>query len=304
VIVVSDPITTLLCCDSQFWLCIGEVNSIRVNGEPVEDVSFDMLEEDIVMVSYQMLGLKPATFDNDLEGKHDWRTCKIDEHTFTSSFLVALTASLFHRLTVPQLRHVLKILPAKDFPYCEVTGNACFVCETPEDLGDISMTTFECMRCSPSVTLDLSQGQWVLEHIGAHILYDSAVLRSMPLCGLCLRPSPMCEFFLTKGKGAQGNLQIDQKKSQGCQINTTYSYGVASESTKSLPCSNVPISCPKCKKKDPAVWQYFLKNHFEEKHLKFVGEFKDLWDLSNFEMLEMEKIWSKRSKVTVKRTKK
>jgi len=79
--------------------------------------------------------------------------------------------------------------------------------------GDIgSMTTSDCPHCSPTVTLDLSQGRRVLEHIGSHILYDPAVIRSIePLCGMCLSPSQPCQFYLAKGKGANGNLGVNQK---------------------------------------------------------------------------------------------
>ena len=80
-----------------------------------------MLDEDTIAISYQMLGLCPATSDDDLTQKHDWRTYTIKERSFTlpgcliqvvnptistmhtkfpfyllqSSVLVALTASIF-----------------------------------------------------------------------------------------------------------------------------------------------------------------------------------------------------------------
>ena len=168
------------------------------------------------------------------------------------------------------------------------------------------MTTSDCPRCSPTVVLDLSQGQRVLEHIGSHILYDPAVIRSTgPLCGLCLRPSQMCQFYLAKGKGANGNLRINQKASKGCLIKMNYSYGIAAESTASSPCSNVPIHCPICSKTDPAIWKYFMKVHFQEKHKTLdLTKYKHLWELSHFERSEMKKIWVKRGKVTTRHIKK
>ena len=168
------------------------------------------------------------------------------------------------------------------------------------------MTTSDCPQCSPTVTLNLSQGQHVLEHIGSHILYDPTVIRSIePLCGLCLRPTQLCQFYLAKGKGANGNLRINQKQSKGCLIKITYSYGTAAESTASLLCSNMPIHCPLCPKTDPAIWKYFMKVHFEEKHKNStLTRYKHLWTLSNFERSEMKKIWANRGKVTTKHTKK
>jgi hypothetical protein len=148
-VMVSDPIATLLYSESQFWLCIGELNGLRIDGEAVDDVSVDLLEEEMVTVSYQMLGLKPATLDDDPAGVHDWRTQTIAENSFDipgyliepidptitskegvvrpyfllqSSFLVALTASLFQKLTISQLKRVPTLLPTKDFPYREISG--------------------------------------------------------------------------------------------------------------------------------------------------------------------------------------
>ena len=168
------------------------------------------------------------------------------------------------------------------------------------------MTTSDCSLCSPTVTLDLLQGQCVLKHIGSHILYDPAVIRSIePLCGLCLRPSQLCQFYLTKGKGTNGNLRINQKTSKGCLVKLNYSYSIAAESTASSPCSNVPIHCPICPKTDPAIWKYFMKVHFEEKHKTWdLTKYEHLWKLSNFEISDMKKIWAKQRKVTIKRTKK
>lgn len=167
------------------------------------------------------------------------------------------------------------------------------------------MTTSDCPQCSPAVTLDLTQGQRVLEHIGAHILHDPSVIHSTePLCGLCLRSSSLCQYFITKGKGANGKQRIDQRTSKGCLMSTKFSYSVAAESTASSPCSNIPIPCPVCPRSDPAVWKYFLKVHFEEKHKNPpLGPYIHLWALSNFEKGEMKSIWNKRSKIMVKRTK-
>jgi hypothetical protein len=135
-------------------------------------------------------------------------------------------------------------------------GYACFVCETDKDLSDIgTQKTLECLRCSPTVILDLSHSQRVLEHLGAHILYDPGVIHTKDtLCGLCLHPTPLCQFFLTKGKGANGNIHINSETSRGCLINMNYSYCIAAESSASSPCSNMLIPCPVCPKSEPVVW--------------------------------------------------
>ena len=95
----------------------------------------------------------------------------------------------------------------------------------------------------------------------------AAVIQSIePLCGLCLCPSQLCQFYLAKGKGTNGNLRINQKMSKGCLMMMKYSYGIAAESTTSSPCSNMPIHCPICPNADPAIWKYFMRIHFEERH--------------------------------------
>ena len=147
-LILYDPIVTLIRVESQFWLCLGEVNAMRIDGQPVSYINFDMLGEDTVTVSYQMLGLRPATLDDDPEGIHDWRTCSMGEHSFTvpgrlilsinpamsknhvqipfyllqSSVLVALTASLFQTLTVSNLKEVPTFAPTNEYPYREGSG--------------------------------------------------------------------------------------------------------------------------------------------------------------------------------------
>ena len=147
-IVMSDPISTLIRVEDKFWLCLGEVNGLQVDGRPVDEVSFEMLPEETVTVSYQMLGLRPATLADDPDGQHDWRTYMISERSFTvpgrliqsvnpttskthlsipfyllqSTVLVALTASLFQSLTVSNFKTVPKLAPTTEYPYRQGSG--------------------------------------------------------------------------------------------------------------------------------------------------------------------------------------
>ena len=165
--------------------------------------------------------------------------------------------------------------------------------------------TSDCPRCSPTVPLDLLQGQYMLEHISSHILHDQSLDRTMPLCGLCLHPSPLCQFFLKKGRGMHASLTVNQAVSKGCLIKLKYSYGVASKSTASSPCSNVPIHCPLCPKSDTVTWRYFFKVHFQQKHLNVpFAQYEKIWKLTTFELTEMKWIWANCMKVTIKCTKK
>jgi hypothetical protein len=147
-LIISDPITTLICSDDKFWLCVGEVNGLKIDGQSADYISHDMLPEDTVTVSYQMLGLRPATLDDDTEGKHDWRTYAMEEqsfmvpgrliqpvnpslsaiHTqipfylFQSPVLIALAASIFQGLMLSHLKSVPKMAPTIVYPYREASG--------------------------------------------------------------------------------------------------------------------------------------------------------------------------------------
>jgi hypothetical protein len=131
VLFALDTISSLVYVETQFWLSIGEVTGIKVNGQSAAYVNLDMLGDDTVTVSYQLLGLRSATNDDDPDHKHDWRMHPIKEHSFTvpgrliqpvnptvskttglpfylleSAVLVALTASLFQSLAVSDLKRV------------------------------------------------------------------------------------------------------------------------------------------------------------------------------------------------------
>jgi len=148
VLVPSDPIATLICSDDRVWLCIGEVNGLKVDGQAVDHLPLEFLPEGMVVVSYQLLGLRPATLADDPLMKHDWRTYAMEEHTFTvpgrliqainpsvsmqdlnkpfylleSTVLVALAASLFEYLSVSHMKGIPKLAPSNVFPYREASG--------------------------------------------------------------------------------------------------------------------------------------------------------------------------------------
>jgi len=107
-----------------------------------------MISEETITISYQMLGLRPATLADDPEARHHWRTYTMDEQSFTvpgcliqsvnpttskihlslsfyllqSTVLVTLTASLFQSLTMSNLKAVPKLGPTKEYPYCQSSG--------------------------------------------------------------------------------------------------------------------------------------------------------------------------------------
>jgi hypothetical protein len=85
VLIISDPIVSLLYSDKRFWICLGEVNDIKIDNDFVDSIPVEMLNEDKVTISYQTLGLQPATSDDDPDKNHDWRTYLIKERSFTVS---------------------------------------------------------------------------------------------------------------------------------------------------------------------------------------------------------------------------
>ncbi|KAF6745690.1 hypothetical protein DFP72DRAFT_1077229 [Ephemerocybe angulata] len=331
-LVVHDPISTVVWSDGRLWLAIGEVTAIRVDGKVVDEVSVGLLVEDTVQVSFQLTGLRAATLEEDPTAKCDWRTCTMPEQTFTlpgrfvepvnpepastsahpsrlyylfdSPFLVALSALILAKLSTEDLKLAPKLSPSSHFPYREAGGKACFLCEDERDLGNIgTASTVECEYCDPAPTLDVAQSQRVLQHMGAHILFDPKISATDEPCGLCLRPSPLCKYYLKKGKGANASLTVDKKRSE-CKYPVKFYYNSAASSTATAPCSNVPVTCPLCSKGSPAVWKYNLKEHFRHKHPNQLTkpEYADLWSISQFEQREMKEIWKKRNVVPVRRT--
>lgn len=127
---------------------------------------------------------------------------------FESTFLVTLSCNLFQELR-PQDRKNLPVIKWTEyFPYrspgaspkLDITrstnttsGGACFVSEVSNEATADPDGEGNCSRCGPSAAkLDWKQTQRVLEHMGAHILFDVTLNASEEYCGLCLRPSPMC----------------------------------------------------------------------------------------------------------------
>ena len=79
---ISDPIASLISSDNWIWLCIGEVNALKVDGKLAEYVPHEMLPEKVVTISYQLLGLRPATNLDDADMKNDRQSYTIPEHSF------------------------------------------------------------------------------------------------------------------------------------------------------------------------------------------------------------------------------
>lgn len=102
----------------------------------------------------------------------------------------------------------------------------------------------------------------------AHILHDPTISHDSEPCGLCLRPAPLCQFTLTKGKGrnSKPKIQMSGKNTSQCRNLLSFQYSAAAEMTDASPRTNVPIRCPRCSVDDPAVWRYNMEIHFRKQH--------------------------------------
>ncbi|RXW13478.1 hypothetical protein EST38_g12377 [Candolleomyces aberdarensis] len=156
VLLVHDPIATLVSCDGRFWLCLGEVNGLKLNGQSTPHLSHTVLREDTVTVSFQLLGLRPAkeadNSQSNSEDYSDWRTYNTPERSFDipgrfievvnpemivasgypsyylfqSPVLIAVAAALFQRLAASDLKLLPKTAPTNEYPYREGTGKFGF----------------------------------------------------------------------------------------------------------------------------------------------------------------------------------
>ncbi|KAJ7927902.1 hypothetical protein B0H13DRAFT_2552011 [Mycena leptocephala] len=313
-ILVSEPIVTLVRSEDKLFVCIGEVTDIHVDSQSVEQLALEVFQEKPVTVSFQILRVVPATAEDDPTLKNDWvsgsriRTVlsspgrlvlPIDPtistriagkpcYLFESSVLRAFGAQLMDLVTLHVNKTIPKFNPTEGFPYRESHGRACFVCEgnDDDDPNLFSSDPHVCGFCTPSFPLDTGHPQSIIAHIGAHILHDPTIDRSTEPRGLCGRPSPM--------------------SSSGCpNLTKRFSVGAASKSIANSPCSNAPLKCPGCSKKDPAVWRYNTKFHLMRHHPEVsLPKYAHLWELGTSELAGMKMIWNKRTeRKTVKKSK-
>ncbi|KAG6884373.1 hypothetical protein C0992_006446, partial [Termitomyces sp. T32_za158] len=97
-------------------------------------------------------------------------------YLFESSILMAMGMSILERLSDQNLV-VPGIKRSSTFPYREPGGKACFLCED-ELIEQKALSTYQCTVCTPAVTLPKS-AQRVLEHMAAHILFDSKISQTL-----------------------------------------------------------------------------------------------------------------------------
>ncbi|KAH9003694.1 hypothetical protein EDB86DRAFT_2798425 [Lactarius hatsudake] len=329
ILMVNNPIASLVSCEDNIFLCVGEIIGIHLGSKAVDYLRLDVLLEDTVRITYQVYSLVSTSDDNDQHyNKYDWKThhllpikfkvpgnlvqpinpplamppSRAPFYLFETATLIAFSSGLRDRLTKPQLKFIPETLRTDRFPYRERSGEACFVAEDLYDVREFS--THECPACVPPVQLDTTNGQRVLAHIASHILHDPTVNRSQEPCGLCLRPANLCTIYLTRRPGRNYPWALKYGGTASCPNATNFSYSTAMVSSSSSPSSNVPLQCPYCPDGSPAVWRYNIQIHFQQRH-RGVNTMKheDLWKLTPEEEEAMAQIWKDRRKQPKRRGK-
>ncbi|KAF8970227.1 hypothetical protein BDZ97DRAFT_1652701, partial [Flammula alnicola] len=149
-LVIQDPVATVVRCQDHLFLCIGEVNGIKINSDSAITAvpQADLYELEKITVSIQVLGLRPSTSDDDISLQNDWRSYRIKELTlhvpgkyiqamdpefvsrgigqmfylFQGTFLVGLAAMILGQLTSNNIKELARIPHTDNFPYREHTG--------------------------------------------------------------------------------------------------------------------------------------------------------------------------------------
>jgi hypothetical protein len=71
-LVIGDSIVSLLQCENQPFLCLGEVLGIQVDLELIDELPITALTDLTVSVTYQLIKLVPATKEDDPDSNNDW----------------------------------------------------------------------------------------------------------------------------------------------------------------------------------------------------------------------------------------
>jgi hypothetical protein len=289
---INKPLATLMKCNNLIFLALGQVTKITIDHRSVPQIALELVAEKTVSLSIQLLCLTYLDPSSNPAGV-DWEwTCKLDTthelpghlveiinptvstqttgnltYLFHSEELRLLELSLYAHLSSGDTVMLPVVNQSEYFLYrasgvcCLLdmwsrpnhnAGHAAFLCES--DHGDQQLCDLDtCPKCRPAYEWDRTQGQHILKHVGTHILFDSTVSHLSETCGFCLQSGSTCVFYLYKGKGSGSGPQVDLIRSR-CPNLIKLSYQSASTSTDSAPCSNVPIPCPLCPTKDPAIW--------------------------------------------------
>lgn len=163
VLMINNPIASLLSCGENIFLCIGEVISIHLGSRAVDYLRLDVLLEDTVHVTYQVYDLVSISIDSngldDNTQKYEWQTqhllpmkfkvpgnlilpinpslslppSRVPFYMFETATLIAFASSLRDRLTDPQLKFIPWSKQSDRFPYRERSGKCLYFIQLEAD---------------------------------------------------------------------------------------------------------------------------------------------------------------------------
>ncbi|KAK7024706.1 hypothetical protein R3P38DRAFT_3532308, partial [Favolaschia claudopus] len=322
---IGNPIATLVLCEEELFLAIGQVNTIILGTQPMDSIVLDLLPDRGTKISYQIFQLISTDSVDDPSGQHDWKWSLRFEsksihdvtgrlvyplnptvsnripgkptYMFSSHILVTMAANIHKQLYVST--PLPKVNRSETFPYRHA-GKACFHVQPDSPFGngrgefghDWADSAFECTKCYPSVKISKKNYQRVLEHNGAHILFDESLPATVEPCGLCLRPFPMCKFVFQKTTGTTSARQIDWTRST-CLNPLKFQMAAAMKSSEKSPCTNHLIQCPlQC---EMVIWTYNLATHYRAHHLlQTTVNIGTVYQTGSSEREWMRKIWENR----------
>lgn len=140
----------------------------------MDRVAQDLLCEPAVVLSLQVLGVRPASLANDKKQENDWRTYRMVAkaletpgqcveplnpetssrdwkafYLFQTPFLITVTSLLVQRIDTSDLKSIPKLSSTSKFPYCESAGECS--CLVFFDFGRLRTQTVRESRLSSAV---------------------------------------------------------------------------------------------------------------------------------------------------------
>ncbi|KAH8997735.1 hypothetical protein EDB86DRAFT_3152472 [Lactarius hatsudake] len=333
---IGDPAATVVQCEGQFFLAIIQINEILFDTSPVLEISPRFLMEPAVTVQFQIYQIIETSKDDPDVDSTDWKWNQKMERAvlktkgsfiqvidpaiaipeanapvyyFRTDELRAIAACLFSSVPVQDQGRLPRLPKRSDyFPYRTDSAHAAFVCEVELNERAISGPTSAqsncCPMCRPATPWDISKTHKILEHVASHLLFDSTLDTTQELCGLCMRQSPQCAFYLRKGKGAGSAPQIDECVTRCPNFTGKLSYLSAATERTNSPCTNVPMICRLCPSTSAAVWKYNMKTHRARFHLSTTGgEFPRDFVVSESEKAALKVLWETRFTISRRRRK-
>ncbi|KAF8160309.1 hypothetical protein BJ912DRAFT_1151048 [Pholiota molesta] len=322
---IQDPIVTLVRSDDQIFLAIGQVLAIRRDGkelhsvlpqllsEPnirlqvhimkIEEIRLQDSDQEVTQADWQWTGaLESRGHLKDVPGRFfslinpEYKPAILGQNTgdntyvFSTSELRDISAILYERLH-EDLLHLPAVPVTPSFPYRNLSGQACFVCEA--DAPSRSSAAQACCPFCPDVLISSFNGQNLLKHMGSHILHDPHVERSREPCGFCLNTSFSCKIFLKR------NSMIDMTKSE-CPYLRNIRITQAKTFSVTQPCTNHPLRCPLCEAQGtgfPAVWKYNFRAHLARFHPTATPEnHTEYWQLHENEKTLLRAVYDDRKR--------